>query len=154
MQLTRDNVLWFAGLFEGDGCLSNYYTSDRNASKWQMMLNMTDHDVVQKIHRLFGGKLYFRESKNPKHKDKSYWQTGDTRVIYALCAAMIPFMGARRKAKMFDFIKDFASRPSNKSDQTKLLWSNPEWRDNQLADRKARRGINVKGLTKADYTKE
>jgi hypothetical protein len=118
-----------------------------------MMLNMTDHDVVQKIHRLFGGNLYFKKSKSPKHKDKTEWQTGDHKIMYALCAAMIPFMGDRRKAKMIDFIKDFSTRPVSNSDMVKRLWADPAWRENQLADRAARRGINVKGLTKINYLK-
>ena len=154
MELTRDNVIWFAGLFEGEGCLSNFPAKDRNATKWSMMLKMTDKDVVQKIHTLFGGNLYFKKLDNPKHKDQYHWQTGNRKVIYALCAAMTPFMGERRKSKMISFIKDFASRPANSSDQTKKLWDDPEWRANQLADRKARRGICVKGLTKADYRKD
>lgn len=151
MELTRDNVIWFAGLLEGEGCLSNFPAKGRKATKWSMMVKMTDHDVVQKIHMLFGGNLYFKKLENPKHKDQYHWQTGNRKVIYALCAAMTPFMGERRKAKMIAFIKDFASRPANSSEQTKKLWADPVWRENQLADRIARRGINVKGLTKADY---
>ena len=153
MQLTRDNVIWFSGLFEGEGCITCHLPSDKKTPRWGMMLNMTDHDVVQKIHNLFGGKLYFRKSNNPKHKDKTEWQTYNHKLMYALCAAMIPFMGERRSSKMISFIKDFSSRPATNSEMVKSLWRDPVWRANQVADRKARRGINVKGLKKQDYLK-
>ena len=136
MEITRDNILWFAGLFEGEGCLTACQHKDKNIPTWNMVVNMTDEDVIKKIHQLFGGRLYFYESKNPKHKDKWTWKTGELKKIYALVVAMIPFMGGRRRAKMEEFILDFASRPANSSEATKAQWRNPEYRDKNLMARK------------------
>lgn len=121
MNLERENVIWFAGLFEGEGCLSNIKPKDRKATKWSMMLKMTDPDIIYKIQDLFGGNVYVKEHANPKHKTSYEWQICMSQA-YPICAAIYPFMGERRKAKMEQFFKDFATRSADNSERIKKAW--------------------------------
>lgn len=107
---SREDVAWAAGVFEGEGFVGTYdYRSHRPS--WMMSVEMTDEDVVRKLHRVIGlGKVYGPiERKNgagagwlPTWK----WQLARRDQIYAVCAALFPFMGKRRRARMAQAIQE------------------------------------------------
>lgn len=126
MEITRDNALWFAGLFEGEGCLS----TSKNRG-WVISLRMTDHDIMVKIQTLFGGPLYFdqRSAKHPNLKDCWSWQLSKQAHIYAIVAAIYPFMGTRRQSKMRQFLDYFYLPVVSQSERAAAMWKDPVQRE-------------------------
>ena len=98
---TRDNIIWLAGLLEGEGCFSN----------GAIVLRMTDYDVVEKAFSIAGfGKIYVGgEKKKPHHKQCWHWQARKGKFVYALLIAILPFMGDRRSRKITENIKNWIS---------------------------------------------
>jgi len=126
MNLSRENVIWFAGLFEGEGCLSGVKPKDKRCVQWRTMLKMTDKDIIEKIVSMFGGQMYVKVHENPKHKTSYEWQICSSKA-YPIIAAIYPFMGERRKAKMEEFMKDFATKPSTNSERVKKAWKDGKY---------------------------
>lgn len=140
MQLTRDNVLWFAGLFEGEGCLTRTLSRNKNHYDWSMTLGMTDKDVITKIHDKFGGNFYIPSPhKNENYKQRYCWSTGKYIHIYALVVAIYQFMGIRRKEKIELFIEDFSTRYKKYKHKSRkrLVWTQ---------EQKDRQSIKIKSI--------
>ena len=97
MQLTRDNVLWFAGLFEGEGWFRFCPIGRRSMG---IGINMTDRDVLEKAETMFGGWIWDgRRKEKPHHKQAYTWKLDKRDKAYALLVAVYPFLGERRKAQ-------------------------------------------------------
>ena len=132
--VTSEQIAWFAGLLEGEGCLSFV-----KGSGWRIAVRMTDEDIILRIQAIFGGSVYFeaRSKLNPKHKDTWQWQLSNRAAIYKVVTAVYPHMGERRKTKMDAFLAYHAD-PPKKSDVMRRNWENPEYRAKMIAERKAR----------------
>ena len=105
---TRENLAWLAGLMEGEASFvvtGNYYP------KFCIQLNMTDEDVVKKAHLIGGMGLVSGPhiQKNPKHKPFWTWKIHRRNHCYALCCAILPWMGERRSNRIIEFMKYFAT---------------------------------------------
>lgn len=88
---------WFAGLYEGEGCLSQ----DCRNGLWRLSISMTDKDVIERAAEYIGAKCvgpYKR--KDPRHKDMYRTIAYNQVVISEICNKMYPFLGERRKAKI------------------------------------------------------
>lgn len=89
----RDDLLWLSGLLEGEGSF------DLHRGKYpRIRLGMTDRDVVGRAASLMDAKI--RLSLHPAPA-KPTWHTevsGDRAA--AIMRAILPFMGARRSAKI------------------------------------------------------
>lgn len=111
---SRDGVLWGAGFFEGEGCLHGRASKADNGRycgahvTWQMTISNTDLDSLARFATVFGGKVY-----GPRHTEGCkpiwHWQARSPTLIYAICAALFPFMGERRRAKFEEFMRYFAA---------------------------------------------
>jgi hypothetical protein len=97
----RDDLLWLAGLLEGEGCfdLYNYRSSTSRSPYARVRLSMTDEDVVQRVADLW--------DKNVR----SYPPRGTgTKMVYTtalmgadaadLLRKLRPFMGERRTERI------------------------------------------------------
>ena len=107
MKLTRENVLWLAGYFDGEGCLSRYRPNEH--SGWKAGIKSTDEDLISKVVAIAGGSVYFerKNDKNPNHKDIWSWELRDQAKLYALTAAIYPFMSQRRQKRIEEFFLYF-----------------------------------------------
>lgn len=114
---TRD-VLWLAGLLEGEGCFilqrhSNGMTPTRYM-QIAIQLIMTDEDVVSRAASILGSPY-----NTPDRKTKGGKSIHRT-VVHGPRAAgwmmtLLPLMGARRKAKIVEIInlwKNEGGRPN------------------------------------------
>lgn len=99
----RDDLLWLAGLLEGEG------TFDSHRGKYpRIRLGMTDRDVVGRAASLMDAKI--RLSLHPAPA-KPTWHTeisGDRAA--EIMRAILPFMGARRSAKIATILAAAAYR--------------------------------------------
>jgi hypothetical protein len=89
----RDDLLWLAGLLEGEG------TFDLHRGRYpRIRLGMSDRDVVGRVATLLGCRvrLSFRRAPN-----SAIWHaeiSGDRAA--AVMEEILPYMGARRSAKI------------------------------------------------------
>lgn len=97
---TRENLAWLAGLLEGEGAF--LITRRPHATAFRISANMTDGDVIRRVAEIAGcGRIVGPvEQKNPKHKPFYRWNVDRRRDAYALCVALYPFMGQRRRARI------------------------------------------------------
>jgi len=93
------NLSWMAGLLEGEGCFSY------DAPALQVRCQMTDEDVVRKLHLLAGFGNVNEVSppvKYPNHKTSWEWKSRSSADVHAFELAILPYMGERRTQKILD----------------------------------------------------
>lgn len=111
--MTRECILYLAGLIEGEGYLKSYeYERIRFTKKGlksstinrgiAISVAMTDKDVIQKYGSMLGELFNFDvKMRGPLKNGKSLKPLYEIRVYadkaYAIMAAIYPFMGKRRK---------------------------------------------------------
>ena len=86
-------IAWFAGLYEGEG------TIRWNSGAVHMVIGSTDHDVLLRVQRTVGGCVngpYHR----PPRKPVWYWSLNNWREVIPLAEAILPLLGARRRAQV------------------------------------------------------
>jgi hypothetical protein len=100
------DLAWLAGLLEGEGCFS---TNGRAAHRGiRVSINMTDLDVLERVHALAKGVLggpYYPDEKN--HGKKPYWKWTVSRQADAagLMMTVYPLMGERRQARIREMLE-------------------------------------------------
>jgi hypothetical protein len=89
-----NNTTWLAGLLEGEGSFGN------RGNCLIIQLSMTDRDIVERAAKLMGAKSIFtRAGLKPRHKQQySITVAGDNAALWM--AAILPYMGERRSAKI------------------------------------------------------
>jgi hypothetical protein len=91
--IAREDVLWLAGLLEGEGCF------DLHRARYpRVRLGMTDRDVVGRAATLFGSRVRLSLKAPPA---SATWHTEVSGArAEEIMEAVLPFMGARRSAKI------------------------------------------------------
>ena len=105
-----DTIAWAAGLFEGEGSIVSFGVRKHQRS---LTLAMTDEDIVLRFAATIGvGKIYgpygyasSTSRRREHHKQYWRWSVSDKEGVIAAVSALLPFMGARRKAKMVEAIE-------------------------------------------------
>jgi hypothetical protein len=105
---SRENIAWLAGILEGEGYFS--FHGDRGSV---VGLQMTDADVVKKAYQLAGVGTFRGPYRYGKAINKPIyrWRVAKSVEIYALCVAVYPFMGERRRTKIEKLIRLFSINP-------------------------------------------
>ena len=105
MKLTRDAVLWFAGLFEGEGF---FRFCPKGRRSMGLAIKMTDRDVLEKAQAYFGGWMWDGQKKaEPHHKQPHLWRLDHRDRAYALLVAIYQFLGERRKQQVEKWIAQY-----------------------------------------------
>lgn len=90
--ITREDKVYAAGLFEGEGCIS---AVNRTLA---VVVAMTDYEPIRWLHSKWGGSCFERKSKRTEHKDCLIWQmvsaTGRT-----FLEDIQPFVKSARRSK-------------------------------------------------------
>lgn len=93
----RDDLLWLAGLLEGEGSF------DLHRGRYpRIRLGMTDRDVVGRAATLLGGRI--RLSLKPRPNKATWHVEISGRKAVAVMVAILPFMGARRSARIAEIL--------------------------------------------------
>lgn len=97
------DTVWLAGILEGEGCF------DSHRGKYpRVRVVMTDRDVVGRVATLFGSSIRLTLLPAPKSSTWHAEVQGDKAV--AVMEAVLPYMGARRSAKIAEILSAYASR--------------------------------------------
>ena len=104
--ITSQEIAWVAGILEGEGYFHCQEPPARHSKNPQpsIRLRMTDKDVVDRVGKLFGGKVGKLAGRTTSHKD--IWQvavSGSTAAGWMM--TLLPFLGERRKAKVIYCLK-------------------------------------------------
>ncbi len=100
---TLIDYAWFAGLFEGEGSI--IVRKDGKGSKVRLHMGMTDYDVLQKVHSVFGGNLTGPYTFTQKRKDGNdklptyYWGIARRQHVLTILTGIYPHLGVRRRSK-------------------------------------------------------
>ena len=109
MGKTKKTIEWFAGLFEGEGCI---YRNDKKRII-VMTIKMTDWDVIQNILRTIKvGRIIKRKPfDNPNWKRTYEWILSNRNDVMDLANEILPFMGNRRSAKIKEVLNGLIKLP-------------------------------------------
>jgi hypothetical protein len=93
---------WAAGLFEGEGCISDD----------ELRLKMTDEDVVRRFAAAVAlGTIYAPyASRQPNRRPAWVWVSGRRRDVEFILARFLPYLGARRAARAREALAVLAAR--------------------------------------------
>lgn len=107
----RDDVLWLAGLLEGEG------TFDAHRGRYpRIRLAMTDRDVVGRAASLMGCRIRLSLKRAPAAPTFHAELSGPRAA--AIMGELLPYMGTRRSARIAEVLAVFHYRtaaPSSKS---------------------------------------
>ena len=99
----REQLAWAAGLLEGEGCF--YARTQGGRSYPTVSCGMTDEDVIRKLMAFFDAGYIFRSKKSGFGTKPIYtWQV-TTRQARTVMTYVLPYMGARRRAKIEELLR-------------------------------------------------
>lgn len=95
--MRTEDLIWLAGLLEGEGCF------DLHRGKYpRVRVGMADRDVVGRVATLFGCRV--RLSLKPK-PNAAIWHAEVTGAKASrIMHEVLPYMGARRSAKIAEIL--------------------------------------------------
>ena len=98
---------WATGLFEGEGCITNYRTKPKYPNNlFQLRMRMTDLDVVEDFMEVVGcGKISFYPRRKSHWKDQHDWYLRDQDKVKDLLYEMLPYFGDRRAEKAIETLR-------------------------------------------------
>lgn len=106
-RLTPTEAAWVAGLLEGEGCFTLYWSERKDKSlypRFGAQCNMTDKDVIEHLHELCGGTVQGPKIKYTQHgvrgKDQWLWTLGRRAGLSDFLPQILPYMASRRSAKI------------------------------------------------------
>lgn len=85
------DIAWASGLIEGEGS----FTIGPTSQYIKISVNMTDYDVLERLNRIFPGKIYKTRKRRDHHKDSWVWVGKHTYL-----SLLIPQLCSRRRAKI------------------------------------------------------
>lgn len=107
--LTRDDLIWLAGLLEGEG------TFDTHKQRYpRIRVGMTDRDVVGRAATLMGSSIRMTLSAQG-HKPMFHSELSGARAA-DLMRLLIPHMGSRRSSKIGQILGDYAAYGASSRD--------------------------------------
>ena len=90
--LTRGDLLYLAGLFDGEGSAGVYKHNISLNAYPQIALGMTDKEPVQFIAFCLGGNIYSKDkARNPKYKKYYVWKVGCQKA-YSAAKQLLPYV--------------------------------------------------------------
>lgn len=97
MSANTDELIWAAGLFEGEGSIfPERKTGRRMYVTVRMSLNTTDHDVVERFRNIMGGTVHMQKIQRPEQKQQWKWTLYGYEPARVVLALWRPWLGQRR----------------------------------------------------------
>jgi hypothetical protein len=107
----QTDVAWFAGIFEGEGCIS----IEKNGAL-RLTVAMTDRDIIERIDALFPSAngtrpmtLQHRKDGTP-YRQRHCWRIGGE-PAGAVLTTILPWLGQRRSEAARAALEHLATRP-------------------------------------------
>ncbi len=101
---------WLAGIIEGEG---SFYTSKRKVKEGFVLharveVQMTDEDVIRRIHELTGVGYVMERNKRHSHW-KQAWRWGVSGIpALRIMKAILPYMHSRRSERIEEIMREVA----------------------------------------------
>lgn len=111
MQRNTLDLIWLAGIMEGEGCFttSTYVSPTGKKHLYpRVTLCMTDEDVVRRAHGVAGlGMFYGPETPKSRegHKPTWTWKVQKKAEAIEVMGWLLPLMGARRQARIVEILE-------------------------------------------------
>lgn len=86
---------WFAGWFEGEGCIGL-----TGVHSVRLMAPSTDRDVLERVQHLAGGTIVATKKSSPMHRPKWFWSVGHQDEVRLLLAHLKPYLLSRRLERL------------------------------------------------------
>ena len=97
MGVKTKDIIWLAGLLEGEGCFSLMKANGRSGQYPSISVGMTDEDIIVRISDIWGSNVCHRIN---------HWRThvhGVKAISWMM--TLYPLLGKRRRAKIEKVIK-------------------------------------------------
>lgn len=102
--MRKMDLLWLAGLLEGEGCFYANGSTLRPSHGCGISLQMTDKDIVEKAASLLNVNLSgFQDARGNRKPAWRFQVCGDNAIYFM--RLLLPFMGKRRTAKIKYLLK-------------------------------------------------
>ena len=105
--MTREDLAWAAGLFEGEGCFSPRRPSGRKSMHLHAAVTSTDRDVIERFAQIleFGHINYSARKARPHHTPTYRWFVNGEEVerLYEL---LEPWLCGRRRARYAELLAE------------------------------------------------
>ena len=112
---TREGLAWAAGLFEGEGCIAHSKPSkSRPRHQWFLVVASTDLDVLERLSEVTGMGSITGPFERGSNKVHWVWRVTRREHVYALLAALYPWLGKRRQERAFECLRHMNENPSQK----------------------------------------
>lgn len=100
---TPENLAWLAGIIEGEGSIE--YGAGSRGNYYKVTVEMTDLDVVDRVHRIAGCGTLRGPYWHPKSTKEIWkWAVQNRPAVLALLQVIYPLMGIRRQTKIEDLM--------------------------------------------------
>lgn len=104
----RSDLAWTAGLFEGEGCITDASPKTTKVVHPILQLKMTDEDVVRRFRDIVGHGVVRIENHRKSHW-KTIWRVRITghEIVQATIAAFWPWLGRRWRERAVEVLRAY-----------------------------------------------
>lgn len=129
MDISREEIIWAAGLFEGEGSIvwTSYPSRHRTKryTRCQVSLHTTDKDVLERFVKAIGfgtinGPYTYVSRKIRKRKPSWYWAVAGHERVQTTIAMLWPWLGERRQKRAKEVLTLELSARSHSKTQDKI----------------------------------
>lgn len=109
---SKTDIAWAAGLFEGEGCLTQGRIGRDRRPYPHMVVSMTDEDVVRRFHRVVGfGNVTEKKPSPSEHKVQWRWDAAGWECLDRFAALLGPYLGQRRQRRLAELLLSYVPPP-------------------------------------------
>lgn len=104
----REDIIWAAGILEGEGAFTQTYNGGRSRSITKVQCHMTDLDILQRLQKVFNrGRINGPYSNKSGKKPFYTWIVSKSHEALAIMFAVFEFLGERRRTKIVDIVRGY-----------------------------------------------
>jgi len=134
-------LIWFAGFFDGEGCIIIRRTERRSRFYWQLdlTLNNSATAAILEIEQKIGGKSYFRKRQKSHYRDQRVWAAHGDEALQVLKAIRPHLRAKHLQADLgIEFQEHIRARPGSRWEMVspeESQWRNEQQRKISLLNR-------------------
>lgn len=100
-EMDPTEAAYLAGLIEGEGWIARHGTSAA------LHVAMTDHDVVNRLHRLTGVGVVRMKTPQPNRKPVYVWAVNGVPTLVGVLRQIRPWLGRRRGDRADEWLREY-----------------------------------------------
>lgn len=120
--MNKEDLIWLAGLTDGEGHLGIYWKKRKGKQEGQYCLiptfkiRITDKRAVESIDRIYSGNIYFLEMESDKHKNQWNYELHSREDVLALVSGIKSYL--RLKREQADLLIEFCKNRKSYTEYT------------------------------------